>query len=334
MKTILLAALLVAAPVLAQEYPGDDDSSYGYDDQYAPPEQYAPPDQGPTYEDFRGDSELNWNGEWLNTPEYGWVWRPTRVSDGWQPYMYGRWVWSNAGWAWVSDEPFGWAVYHYGRWVYLDDAGWTWIPGRVWAPAWVAWRWGNGYAGWCPLGPSGYVYEQPARWVYVGQRNFLDPVRRNVIPIQQRAAAVPIRGRGPRAAPPVQVVQQATGQAIRPLPVRDAPAPHAAQPHAGSVDFYRPRTAPVATGPQAVPAHPVYSGGAPGPRYGGAPRPQGAPAQQGQGGGASGQPHAAGGSGPAASAGSGSSGPKPAPHAATAKPASESNSGQAKEKER
>ena len=29
--------------------------------------------------------------------------------ERWQPYMYGRWMWTNAGWAWVSDEPFGWA---------------------------------------------------------------------------------------------------------------------------------------------------------------------------------------------------------------------------------
>ncbi|MCA1828875.1 MAG: hypothetical protein LC689_18280 [Myxococcales bacterium] len=315
---IILAALLVALPVFAQEYPGDDEMSYGYDDQYAPP-----PDQGPTFDDFQNDAQLSWNGEWIDTAEYGRVWRPTRVSNDWQPYEYGRWVWTDAGWAWVSDEPFGWAVYHYGRWAWLADAGWTWIPGRVWAPAWVAWRWGDGYAAWCPLGPSGRVYEQPSRWVYVGERHFLDPIRRNVVPVPQRVA-VPIRGRGPRAAPPIEVVQRVTGQAVRPLPVRDASAPHAAQPHAGSVDFYRPRTAPVAAqprlqGPRAESQRPIYFGGVPGPRYGGSARPPGspAPAQPAQG-----QPRQA-----APAQGS----PRPTPHAVTPKP---SNSGQAHEKER
>lgn len=319
MKTILLAALLVAAPVFAQEYPGDDDYSYNYDQQ-----DYTPPDQGPTFDDFQSDSELNWNGEWIDTVDYGRVWRPTRVSDGWQPYLYGRWMWTNAGWAWVSDEPFGWAVYHYGRWAWQPDYGWTWIPGRVWAPAWVAWRWGDGYAGWCPLGPGATVYDQPSRWVYVGERHFLDPVRRNVVPIPQRVA-VPVRGRGPRAAPPIQVVERATGQAVRPLPVTDAAAPHAAQPHAGSIGFYRPRSAPIAVpvreGPRAAPQRPIYFGGVPAPKYGGAPRPQGAPIQAQ---GAQSQPHGSAAPAPSTTAA------KPAPHAAPPK----SNSGQAHEKDR
>ena len=315
----LLAAILVSAPVFAQDYPGDDDYSYGSYD-----EQSVPPDQGPTYDDFRNDSSLDWNGEWISTPEYGWVWRPTRVPDGWQPYMDGRWVATDAGWAWVSDEPFGWAVYHYGRWAWLDT-GWTWIPGRVWAPAWVAWRWGDGYAGWCPLGPAGHVYQQPQRWVYVGQQHFLDPVRRFVVPIPQRAS-IPVRGPGPRAAPPVQIVQQVTGRTVRPLPVRDAPAPHAAQPHASSVDFYRPKTAPVS---RVAPPRPTYYGGGPGARSGGQPRPQpqGAPVQQQH---PQGQPHAAG---APAQQGSGPQGqPKPAPHPVQPKPSSDS--GQAHEKER
>jgi len=89
------------------------------------------------------------------------------VQPGWQPYLYGRWAWTDAGWAWISEEPFGWATYHYGRWAVLDDGGWGWLPGRVWAPAWVAWRYNDGYAAWCPLGPRGLVYEQPRQWVAV-----------------------------------------------------------------------------------------------------------------------------------------------------------------------
>src|SRR5712664_3615634 len=130
MTRILLAMLLTAAPAFAHgdEHDHDDDGyqresrrdhdrrshEHGqYREDYG--DWYA--DRGPTFDDFRNDSELSWNGEWMHTPEYGTVWRPRRVSGDWQPYVYGRWVWTQAGWAWASDEPFGWAVYHYGRWA-------------------------------------------------------------------------------------------------------------------------------------------------------------------------------------------------------------------------
>ncbi len=244
-KIILLTALLLAAPAFAHgDRDDDDEDGYRQDEQAI--QQYAPPDQGPSYDDFRNDSELSWNGEWIDTPEYGTVWRPTRVSDSWQPYSYGRWAWTTAGWAWVSDEPFGWAVYHYGRWAY-SPAGWLWIPGRVWAPAWVSWRWGGGYAGWCPLGPRSYVYDQPAQWIVVRKQHFLEPVRSNVVPRAYGGQLPAPIGSGPRAGPPIRTVEQATGRTVHPLAVTDAPAPHAAQATSGSVGFYRPRTAPVAT---------------------------------------------------------------------------------------
>ena len=270
MKTILLAVLLLAAPAFARHDRDDDDDDYEHEEQqqYAPQygqQQYAPPDQGPTYDDFRNDSELSWNGEWIDTPEYGTVWRPTRVSDSWQPYSYGRWAWTNAGWAWVSEEPFGWAVYHYGRWAY-SPAGWLWIPGRIWAPAWVSWRWGDGYAGWCPLGPRRYVYEQPAQWVFVRKQHFLEPVRSNIAPRAFGQSMPTPGGRGPFAGPPIHAVEQATGRTVHPLAVTDAPAPHAAQATSGSVGFYRPRTAPVAI--------PAPQGQGQPQRFGGQPRAQ------------------------------------------------------------
>src|SRR5438105_7529439 len=161
----IFAAFLIltaTAGARAQEdvYPGDSEA--------------PPPEEGPTYDDFKADTSLNENGEWVETAEYGLIWRPTRVGDEWRPYWDGHWVYTTAGWAWMSDESFGWATYHYGRWAVMDDLGWVWLPGRVWAPAWVAWRWGDGYAGWCPLGPQAFLYEQPRHWVFVGSRNFLD----------------------------------------------------------------------------------------------------------------------------------------------------------------
>jgi hypothetical protein len=291
MKNLLLAVLLVAAPALAQDYPGDDD--YNSEMAEPPPPDAVPPEAGPTLDDFRGDSELSWNGEWIETAEYGTVWRPTRIAASWQPYLYGRWAWTNAGWAWVSEEPFGWAVYHYGRWAWTAD-GWVWLPGRVWGPAWVAWSWSDGYAGWCPLGPRAVVYRQPAQWVFISNQHFLEPVRTHVVP---RTFPVGMTApSGPHAGPPLHAVQQATGRTIHPLAVADAPAPHAAQPAGGTAYFYRPRTAPVNIGPrphaqgtpgtpgaqgtpgsQGTPGKPVYFGGVPGPRYGGQPRPESTP---------------------------------------------------------
>src|SRR2546427_9431279 len=158
--------------------------------QYGPPEgygsgQYGPPDPyagaGPSMDDFR--SGLDRYGRWVDSPEYGWVWQPTQVSYRWQPYWDGRWVWTTAGWTWVSDEPWGWATYHYGRWAMLDGAGGVWLPGRVWGPALVAWRWGGGYPGWCPLGPRGAVYVQPRTWVFVETPYFMTPVRHHAVPV-------------------------------------------------------------------------------------------------------------------------------------------------------
>ena len=92
-------------------------------------------------------------GEWISvgTDVYGW--RPLHVAVDWRPYAQGRWIWTDDGWYWASDEPWGWAAYHYGRWHYDDYYGWIWIPGYDWAPAWVEWRYGGDYVGWAPLGP-------------------------------------------------------------------------------------------------------------------------------------------------------------------------------------
>lgn len=92
-------------------------------------------------------------GEWIAISGGVYAWRPIGVAVGWRPYTLGRWVWTDYGWYWVSDEPWGWAVFHYGRWYYDDFYGWIWIPGYDWAPAWVEWRYGGDYIGWAPLGP-------------------------------------------------------------------------------------------------------------------------------------------------------------------------------------
>ncbi|MBF8259943.1 MAG: FecR protein [Actinobacteria bacterium] len=74
--------------------------------------------------------ELRDYGEWVQTGNYGYAWRP-RVAAGWSPFYYGSWVWvSPYGWTWVSNEPWGWYPYHYGWWASDPVFGWVWSPYR------------------------------------------------------------------------------------------------------------------------------------------------------------------------------------------------------------
>jgi hypothetical protein len=96
---------------------------------------------------------LGSQGSWVSY-EDDYVWVPSDVVDDWRPYTVGNWVYTNKhGWYWDSDEPFGWAVYHYGRWGHTEDIGWYWVPGRKWAPAWVAWSRTDKAVAWAPLPP-------------------------------------------------------------------------------------------------------------------------------------------------------------------------------------
>jgi len=101
-------------------------------------------------------TKLDPYGAWFETSDYGYVWQPREAesSRNWRPYTSGRWVYTDAGWTWISEEPFGWATYHYGRWTRLRGIGWVWVPGNQWAPAWVSWRKSNDYVGWAPLPPE------------------------------------------------------------------------------------------------------------------------------------------------------------------------------------
>ena len=93
-------------------------------------------------------------GQWIDDPQYGYVWSPN-VDGSFRPYYTGgHWVMTDYGNTWVSDYPWGWACFHYGRWIYDSYYGWIWIPGSNWGPAWVSWRYGEGYYGWAPLGPN------------------------------------------------------------------------------------------------------------------------------------------------------------------------------------
>ena len=99
--------------------------------------------------------ELAPYGQWIQDPQYGYVWRPDVDQEEFRPYYTnGRWGMTEYGNTWVSNYDWGWAPFHYGRWVYNRYNNWVWIPDTVWGPAWVSWRSGGGYYGWAPLGPS------------------------------------------------------------------------------------------------------------------------------------------------------------------------------------
>ena len=119
-------------------------------------------------------------GNWIDNPQYGYVWAPN-VSQNFTPYSSnGYWLSTEYGWTWVSNYSWGWAPFHYGRWYYDSNYGWLWMPGNQWSPAWVVWRSSPNYYGWAPMGPGvsmdyGYSnnYNVPSNnWRFVRDRDF------------------------------------------------------------------------------------------------------------------------------------------------------------------
>jgi len=148
------------------------DSSVGYDDA-------APYDRG-AVSTSQFQRTLAPYGRWVRTPEYGLVWIPSQrvVGSNFVPYATGgNWRYSNAGWTFVSDWNWGWAPFHYGRWYRAPRLGWVWIPGSVWAPAWVDWRYGDGYIGWAPLPPRRFAYLLRSHdyWFFCSARDLWRP---------------------------------------------------------------------------------------------------------------------------------------------------------------
>jgi hypothetical protein len=128
--------------------------------------------------DINGSGDLDNNGRWVQTPDYGSVWAPNQGPD-WAPYRNGQWVWEDwYGWTWVSYDPWGWAPYHYGRWFFRVGIGWAWYPGPVftrcyWSPALVGFfGFGGGLGfGWVPLAPFEVIHPWWGRGFYGGFSN-------------------------------------------------------------------------------------------------------------------------------------------------------------------
>ncbi len=117
--------------------------------------------------DIPGYDDLDANGGWVVTPDYGPVWYPNGMAAGWQPYTIGHWAYVNPwGYTWIDDAPWGYAPFHYGRWAVINGR-WGWAPGPpavvpVYSPALVAFVGSPGgvavgvgigaVAAWFPLG--------------------------------------------------------------------------------------------------------------------------------------------------------------------------------------
>jgi hypothetical protein len=133
--------------------------------------------------DIVGYEDLDDQGSWRPTPEYGYVWFPRGLEVGWAPYHNGHWAYIEPwGYTWVDDHPWGFAPFHYGRWISVGGA-WGWVPSPprvegavyvrpVYAPALVAWVGVGAGVAWFALGPREvYVPSYPVSRHYVNNIN-------------------------------------------------------------------------------------------------------------------------------------------------------------------
>jgi hypothetical protein len=259
-------------------------------DQYAQPsDQYGQPADQYAQAPVNGAvdiaffySNLSPHGHWVQRSSYGWVWLPYGIRAGWRPYTLGRWVMTDQGWTWVSDEPFGWATYHYGRWINDSQYGWGWVPGYQWAPAWVAWRTGNGYIGWAPLPPEARfragigldfggvnleVSLGASHFCFVEERSFLRsdlatyvvPPARNVTIIRNTTNITNytvVNNRVINQGVPVQHLEQVTGQRVQQYQVAAVTSGSARSPqlHGNQLTVFRPTVVRKANTPTPPPS--------------------------------------------------------------------------------
>lgn len=136
--------------------------------------------------------ELETNGTWVYSAEYGMVWRPTALaSEEWAPYRNGRWIWKGNDYVWISNENWGWLPYHFGRWAFFSGFGWCWVPpihGDVyWGPGFVGWYQSGDHVGWTPLAP-GEVYYGHGQYGYHSINIKDSPAHSTAVPYKNRNA--------------------------------------------------------------------------------------------------------------------------------------------------
>ncbi|MGO8701945.1 MAG: DUF6600 domain-containing protein [Limisphaerales bacterium] len=185
-------------------------------------------------------------GAWVEVPDYGLSWQPAveTIDADWCPYLdRGQWIDSDSGWYWLSDYTWGWAVFHYGRWIREPRFGWVWVPGKVWAPGWVAWRSTGDYYGWGPLPPGASVLGAASAvtassFVFVPANHFLSRQLRGKVVPPARAASLFAKSQLLKNYSLVsdkivhggvsrEEVAAATGKALKPVKLRSVSSPEA-----------------------------------------------------------------------------------------------------------
>lgn len=121
------------------------------------------------------------------------VWRPfnelaaTMINETpekqYTPYNNGQWIYTDRGWYFKASTPQEDLTCHYGRWTEDPQLGWVWLPGKVWAPAWVDWRENDDHICWAPVPPGAYIKDNSIsqysindnRYTIVEKKHFIEP---------------------------------------------------------------------------------------------------------------------------------------------------------------
>ena len=264
-KLIMKKLLYLALALCAFVWQGCGPTSIVVESPAPAPAPPPPPPPVASYQSFY--DALSPYGQWINNPEYGYVWMPS-VAPDFTPYgSNGHWVYTDEGWTWDSDYPWGWAAFHYGRWFFEDGYGWMWIPGNEWAPAWVSWRRSPDYYGWAPLGPQvtmnasfGGGYNPPNHyWHFVPQQYVASPQVNNYVVNQQQNVTIiqnttiirnttinnttvnnRVTVNNYAGGPDPAEVSRVSGAALRPVPLRESNRP-GENAGSGALSIYRPR---------------------------------------------------------------------------------------------
>lgn len=136
------------------------DSPYRYPDPYAAQFSY-----------------LGAYGNYFMVPGYGYVWQPTGMGMGWDPFMNGVWgFYPGMGYMWISSYPWGWGPYRYGSWNYMPTYGWVWAPGSTFTSFNVGPRYGTVPVGYrAPVAPAVALNTRPLSTVVVGHPPSVHP---------------------------------------------------------------------------------------------------------------------------------------------------------------
>ncbi len=155
------------------------------------------------------------------------------------PYTNGQWVNTDAGWNFKAPTDYEETTSHYGRWNYSPSLGWTWMPGRVWSPAWVDWKEDDNNIAWAPLPPSTYIVNNNIinpvisddNYIIVEKKNFVQPEvykymykeNRNIIMIKEmrRREGVIVRNNVVyNMGPDITLIRQVTNLPLEPVKIQ------------------------------------------------------------------------------------------------------------------